>query len=121
MTVDATWLEELVRDVPDFPKPGVVFKDITPLLADATRSGSSIDAIADHFAGVEVDRVRRHRGAGLHPRGAGRLPVRRRLRARPQGRQAALARSSSEEYELEYGTDLLEIHRDGVHRRASGC
>ena len=64
MTVDVTWLEELVRDVPDFPKPGIVFKDVTPLWADASAFRFSIDAIADHYAGVEIDRV-----VGIEARG----------------------------------------------------
>jgi len=113
MTVDATWLEGLVRDVPDFPKPGIVFKDVTPLWADADAFRFSIDAIADHFAGVEVDRV-----VGIEARGfilaapvayrfgAGFVPVR-----KPGKLPAEIA---SEDYELEYGTDRLEVHRDGV-------
>ena len=113
MTVDAMWLESLVRDVPDFPKPGIVFKDVTPLWADANAFRFSIDAIADHFAGVEVDRV-----VGIEARGfilaapvayrfgAGFVPVR-----KPGKLPAEIA---SEDYELEYGIDSLEIHRDGV-------
>ena len=113
MTVDAMWLGELVRDVPDFPNPGIVFKDVTPLWADADAFRFSIDAIADHFAGVEIDRV-----VGIEARGfilaapvayrfgAGFVPVR-----KPGKLPAEIA---SEGYELEYGTDRLEIHRDGV-------
>lgn len=113
MTVDVTWLEELVRDVPDFPKPGIIFKDVTPLWADATAFRFSIDAIADHYAGVEIDRV-----VGIEARGfilaapvayrfgAGFVPVR-----KPGKLPAEIA---SESYELEYGTDTLEIHRDGI-------
>ncbi len=113
MTVDVTWLEELVRDVPDFPKPGITFKDVTPLWADASAFRFSIDAIADHYAGVEIDRV-----VGIEARGfilaapvayrfgAGFVPVR-----KPGKLPAEIA---SESYELEYGTDTLEIHRDGI-------
>jgi adenine phosphoribosyltransferase len=113
MTVDVTWLEELVRDVPDFPKPGITFKDVTPLWADASAFRFSIDAIADHYAGVEIDRV-----VGIEARGfilaapvayrfgAGFVPVR-----KPGKLPAQIA---SESYELEYGTDTLEIHRDGI-------
>jgi adenine phosphoribosyltransferase len=115
MTVDATWLEELVRDVPDFPKPGIVFKDVTPLWADVSAFRFSIDAIADHFAGVDIDRV-----VGIEARGfilaapvayrfgAGFVPVR-----KPGKLPAEIL---GEEYALEYGTDRLEIHRDGVHQ-----
>jgi adenine phosphoribosyltransferase len=113
MTVDVTWLEELVRDVPDFPKPGIIFKDVTPLWADASAFRFSIDAIADHYAGVEIDRV-----VGIEARGfilaapvayrfgAGFVPVR-----KPGKLPAEIA---SESYELEYGTDTLEVHRDGI-------
>ena len=113
MTVDATWLEGLVRDVPDFPKPGVVFKDVTPLWADVSAFRFSIDAIVDHFAGVDIDRV-----VGIEARGfvlaapvayrfgAGFVPVRK------PGKLPG--ETVSEVYELEYGTDQLEVHRDGL-------
>jgi adenine phosphoribosyltransferase len=106
-------LAGLVRDIPDFPRPGVTFKDITPLLADAEAFRVSVDAIAERFAGVGVDRVlgveargfilaapvAYRFGAGFTPvRKAGKLPW----------------RVEAEEYALEYGTDLLEIHRDAL-------
>jgi adenine phosphoribosyltransferase len=106
-------LEGLIRDIPDFPKPGVMFKDITPLLADATAFRATVDGLSDAFAGEEVDRVlgveargfiiaapvAYHFGAGFVPvRKAGKLPW----------------QIEREEYELEYGTDLLEVHRDAV-------
>jgi len=106
-------LEGLIRDIPDFPKPGVVFKDITPLLADTVAFRSTVDGLSDAFAGLEVDRVlgveargfiiaapvAYHFGAGFVPvRKAGKLPW----------------QIEREEYELEYGTDLLEVHRDAV-------
>ena len=50
-------LARLVRDIPDFPKPGVTFKDITPLLGDVDAFRFTVDAIADHFSGYDVDRV----------------------------------------------------------------
>ncbi len=107
-------LAALVRDIPDFPKPGVTFKDITPLLADADGFRSAVDGIADQFDGEQVDRVlgveargfllaapiAYRFGAGLTPvRKAGKLPW----------------QVEAEEYELEYGTDLLEIHRDALN------
>ena len=55
--VDGIGLARLVRDIPDFPRPGVVFKDITPLLADRTAFAKVIDAIADHFADRQVTKV----------------------------------------------------------------
>src|SRR2546430_17742446 len=57
MSRDAGWLKEHIRDIPDFPRPGVVFKDITPLLADVDAFRFTVDAIADRFAGQTIDKV----------------------------------------------------------------
>jgi adenine phosphoribosyltransferase len=104
-------LKSLIRDVPDFPRDGVVFKDITPLLADEMAFSSVIDIIVVHFGRGNVDKVvgieargfilaspvAYHFGAGFVPvRKAGKLPW----------------EAESEEYELEYGTETLQIHRD---------
>ena len=90
-----------------------MFKDVTPLWADVSAFRFSIDAIVDHFAGVDIDRV-----VGIEARGfvlaapvayrfgAGFVPVRK------PGKLPG--ESVSEVYELEYGTDQLEVHRDGV-------
>ena len=113
MSRDARWLEEHIRDIPDFPKPGVVFKDITPLLADVDAFRFTIDAIADHFAGQTVDKVLGVEARGFIPAapvayrfGAGFVPVRKAGKLPWE--------VEKEEYVLEYGTDLLEIHRDAV-------
>ena len=111
MSVD---IGRYVRDIPDFPKPGIVFKDITPLLGDAAAFARVVDGIADHWAGQQIDKV-----LGVEARGfivaapvayrfeAGFVPVRK------TGKLPwAIER---EEYELEYGTDLLEVHRDAIH------
>ena len=113
MERDAAWLKEHIRDIPDFPKAGVVFKDITPLLADVEAFKFTVDALAEHFSGRPVDKVlgieargfivaapvAYHLGAGFVPvRKAGKLPW----------------EIERQEYTLEYGTDLLEIHRDAV-------
>lgn len=102
---------EALRDVQDFPKPGIVFKDITPLLADAALFGEVAAAMADpfreagvtHVAGVESRGfifgavIARELGCGFVPiRKPGKLP----------------ARVVAREYALEYGTDRLEIHSD---------
>src|SRR5438105_6594732 len=114
MAHDASWLKDHIRDIPDFPRPGVVFKDITPLLADVDAFRFAVDAIADHFAGGrEVDKVLGVEARGFiiaapvaYRFGAGFVPVR---------KAGKLPHSiEAEEYELEYGTDLLEIHRDAV-------
>jgi len=111
--VDVERLKALVREVPDFPQPGIVFKDITPLLADEIAFSSVIDLIVVHFGRGNVDKV-----VGIEARGfilaspvayhfgAGFVPVRKKDKLPWE--------TESEEYELEYGTATLEIHRDGV-------
>ena len=111
--MDEAALKSLIRDIPDFPEPGIVFKDITPLLADPDAFRGVVDSIADHFAGAGVTKV-----AGIEARGfifatpvaiqldAGFVPVRKPGKL-PHDVEA-------EDYELEYGSDLLEIHRDAV-------
>ena len=113
MPHDASWLKDHIRDIPDFPQPGVVFKDITPLLADVDAFRFAIDAIADHFAGNEVHKVLGVEARGFilaapvaYRFGAGFIPVRKAGKLPWE--------IEREEYELEYGTDLLEIHRDAV-------
>jgi adenine phosphoribosyltransferase len=113
MGSDLAWLKERIRDIPDFPKPGVVFKDITPLLSDGEAFTAAVDAVAEHFAGQHIDKV-----LGIEARGfiiaapvafrfgAGFVPVR---------KVGKLPWSvEKQEYVLEYGTDLLEIHKDAV-------
>jgi adenine phosphoribosyltransferase len=114
MTVRAGWLTEFIRDIADYPKAGVTFRDITPLLGDAAAFARTIDALVDVFADVSVNRV-----IGVEARGfILAAPVAYRLNAgfvpvRKAGKLPwAVAR---EEYELEYGTDKLEIHRDALH------
>ncbi len=113
MAGEATWLKEHIRDIPEFPKPGVVFKDITPLLADVDAFRFTIDALADHFAGRPVDKVLGIEARGFitaapvaYRFGAGFVPVRKAGKLPWEIEQ--------QEYALEYGTDLLEIHRDSV-------
>ena len=113
-TRDSAWLTSLVRDIADYPKTGVTFRDITPLLGNADGFRQAIDELAEPFQGERIDRV-----VGVEARGfilaaavayrlnAGFVPVRK------AGKLPwAVAR---EEYELEYGTDKLEIHRDAIH------
>jgi adenine phosphoribosyltransferase len=108
------WLKEHVRDIPDFPKEGVVFKDITPLLADEKAFTYTIDAIAHHFDRSDIDKV-----LGIEARGfmvaaplayrftAGLIPVRKKGKLPWEVER--------QEYDLEYGTDLLEIHKDAIN------
>ena len=106
-------LRALIRDVPDFPQEGIVFKDITPLLADDDGFSSAIDLIVVRYGRGNVDKVvgieargfivaspvAYHFGAGFVPvRKAGKLPW----------------EAESQEYALEYGTAVLEIHKDSI-------
>jgi adenine phosphoribosyltransferase len=107
-------LTSLIRDIPDFPEPGVVFKDITPVLADGEALGSLLDAMTEPFLESGVTKV-----AGIEARGftlatpiadrlgAGFIPVR-----KPGKLPWNTVR---EDYQLEYGTDALEIHTDAAH------
>ena len=102
-----------IRDIPDFPKPGVVFKDITPMLAHAATFEAAIAGLAGPFATAEIGAV-----VGIEARGfIVAAPVALRLDAGfvPVRKAGKLPwEIEREEYELEYGTDLLEIHRDAV-------
>lgn len=110
-------LRAAIRDVPDFPKPGIVFKDITPLLANAKLFERATRAMAEPFDGAGITHVvaiesrgfllgapiAQHLGAGLIPvRKPGKLP----------------SKIASVEYALEYGTDRLEIHADACDHEA---
>jgi adenine phosphoribosyltransferase len=106
-------LAGLIRDIPDFPEPGIVFKDITPLLADPAGLDATISVLADPWRDAEVDAVvgieargfilgaavARELGVGFVPiRKAGKLP----------------GATVSQTYGLEYGTDTIEMHDDAV-------
>ena len=104
-------IEALIRDVPDFPEPGIVYKDITPVLADPIAFSTIIDLIVVHFGRGNVDKV-----VGIEARGfilgapvayhfgAGVIPVR---------KKGKLPHDTIDEaYALEYGTASLEIHTD---------
>jgi adenine phosphoribosyltransferase len=102
---------ERIRDVPDYPKPGIVFKDITPLLADHTAFAAVVDAVVAHYGRGTIDKV-----VGIEARGfilaapiayhfgAGFVPVRKR------GKLPAATYEQS--YDLEYGTETIEMHKD---------
>ena len=106
-------LKELVRTVPDFPKPGILFYDITTLLKDKTGFAQLIDALG-RILHRQGDRSRAgHRGARLHLRPRARLSSERRLRPGAQAQEAA-RQTARVSYDLEYGTDSLEIHLDAI-------
>jgi len=106
-------ISSLIRDIPDFPEPGVVFKDITPVLADAEAMAELIEAMAAPFIDLGVSKV-----AGIEARGFTlAAPVAGRLGAGfiPLRKPGKLPHETvREEYELEYGTDALEVHVDAV-------
>ena len=106
-------LKKLIREVPDYPKPGILFYDVTTLLKDKKGFHSLIDRLCEHYQGHTIDLV-----AGIEARGfifapalayslgAGFVPVR-----KPK---KLPSKTQSISYALEYGTDTLEIHEDAV-------
>ncbi len=106
-------LEDWVRDIPDFPQKGVLFKDITPLLQDATAFHTAMDRMAAHYAGAGIEAV-----VGVESRGfilgaplayllnCGFVPVRKFGKLPFQ--------TTSVEYALEYGTNIVEMHNDAI-------
>jgi adenine phosphoribosyltransferase len=106
-------LKKLIREIPDYPKPGILFYDITTLLKNPVGLHKAVDALANHYVGRKIDRV-----VGIEARGfifapmvayrlnAGFVPVR-----KPKKLPAETASAS---YNLEYGQDSLEIHRDAI-------
>lgn len=106
-------LASLIRDIPDFPKEGILFKDITPLLADPAGLHEVIDRIAEAYAGTGVTKVMGAEARGFilgsavaYAMGVGFVP------ARKPGKLPH--DTTSAEYALEYGTDSLEMHVDAV-------
>lgn len=106
-------IESLIRAIPDFPIPGILFRDITPLLADPAGFRSTVDLFVERFRGARVDAVVGIEARGYmlgapvaHALGAGFVPVRK------PGKLPG--EKFSEEYALEYGTNTLEIHADAV-------
>jgi adenine phosphoribosyltransferase len=112
-SMDCNHLKKLIREIPDFPKPGILFYDITTLLKDKTGLATLIDALADYYSAKKVDLV-----LGIEARGfifgpalayrlnAGFVPVR-----KPKKLPAETHKVT---YQLEYGTDSLELHKDAV-------
>jgi adenine phosphoribosyltransferase len=112
MTVPASLdLRDWIRDIPDFPKPGIRFKDITPLLSHPEAFGAAIDRLAEEYAGTKIDTIAAAEargfifGAPLALRlNAGFVPIR-----KPGKLPFA---TIALEYQLEYGSDSLEVHTD---------
>ena len=118
--MDIEQIKALIRDVPDFPEPGIVFKDITPVLADPIAFSTITDLIVVRFGRGNVDKV-----VGIEARGfiiaspvayhfgAGFVPIRK------QGKLPS--ETVGEDYELEYGTATLELHVDGITPGRAGA
>jgi adenine phosphoribosyltransferase len=114
-SADCDRLKKLIREVPDFPKPGILFYDITTLLKDRVGFARLIDALSENYIGKEIDLV-----LGMEARGfifgpalayrlnAGFVPVR-----KPGKLPAETIKIS---YELEYGSNALELHKDAIER-----
>lgn len=115
MALDGIALKKLIREVPDFPKPGILFYDITTLLKDPLGLATLIDQLAEYYLEKRIDLV-----LGIEARGfifgpalayrlnAGFVPVR-----KPGKLPSA---TSAKKYELEYGSNTLEIHRDAIKK-----
>ncbi len=108
-------LKKLIREVPDFPKPGILFYDITTMLKDPRGLRGTIDALRAHYTGTEVDIVIGIESRGFifapavaYALGAGFVPVR-----KPKKLPAEI---SSISYDLEYGSDILEVHTDAISK-----
>ena len=108
-----TRLQEAIRDIPDFPKPGILFKDITPILKDSELCSEIIEAFAFQLKDVEIDMI-----AGIESRGfLFGLMLANRLRVPfvPIRKQGKLPyKKIQQPCELEYGSAILEIHEDAI-------
>ena len=108
-------LKRLIRDIPDFPKKGIIFKDITPLLKDGSAFRQAVDVLADRHKGKRIDLVASVEARGFilgaaiaYKLGTGVVPIRK------KGKLPY--KTVSVTYDLEYGTDTLEMHEDAISR-----
>jgi len=106
-------LKSSIRDIPDFPKKGIIFKDITTLLKDGKKFQKAIDCIVERYKDKKIDKVVSVEARGFifgsaiaYKLGAGVIPVRKKGKLPHETHRI--------EYELEYGKDILEIHKDAI-------
>lgn len=108
-------IRERIRDVPDFPKPGILFKDITPLLASHEGFVTCLDLFQERYAAVRPEVI-----VGIESRGfifGAALAARMAASFVPARKPGKLpAKSDRVDYQLEYGTDAIEMHRDAIAR-----
>jgi adenine phosphoribosyltransferase len=113
MAEAAVQLRDLIRDVPDFPRPGILFKDITTLLKNPQGLSLAVEAMLRPFAGESLDLI-----VGIESRGfilGAPLAVQRRCGFVPVRKPGKLpADTLRQEYQLEYGQDAVEVHRDAI-------
>jgi len=107
-------LKSSIRDIPDFPKKGIIFKDITTLLKDGKKFQKAIDCIVERYKDKKIDKVVSVEARGFifgsaiaYKLGAGVIPVRKKGKLPHETNRV--------EYELEYGKDILEIHKDAIN------
>ena len=117
MTTKRIELEKYIRSIPDWPKKGILFRDITPLLAEPDAFAVAVDALSAAFTEVGIDNVAAVEARGFifgatvaRKLGVGFVPIRK------KGKLPFKTETIS--YDLEYGTDTLEVHRDAVRRGA---
>ena len=106
-------LKDTIRTIPDYPKPGIMFRDVTTLLGQPRAFRRAVDEMVQPYAGTRIDKVAGIEargfilgGAVAHQLGKGFIPVRKKGKLPSE--------TISQEYELEYGTDKVEIHKDAV-------
>ncbi|AOO83595.1 MULTISPECIES: adenine phosphoribosyltransferase [Bosea] len=108
-------LADTIRAIPDYPKPGIIFRDITTLLGDARAFRRAVDELVQPFAGLKIAKIAGIEargfilgGAVAHQLSAGFIPVRKKGKLPHE--------TVSVTYQLEYGTDEIEVHKDAVKR-----
>ena len=108
-------LKSAIRSIPDYPKPGIMFRDITTLLGDARAFRRAVDELVQPWAGSKIDKVAGVEargfilgGAVAHELGRGFVPIRK------KGKLPA--RTIGQDYSLEYGVDTIEIHADAIQK-----
>jgi adenine phosphoribosyltransferase len=117
MAAEGIELQKHIRSIPDWPKKGILFRDITPLLADPKALAASVDALCDGFTEAAIEYVAAVEARGFifgasvaEKLGAGFIPIRK------KGKLPS--KTESVTYDLEYGTDTLEVHIDAVSKGA---
>lgn len=118
MSTQVEHLKELIREIPDWPKKGILFRDITPLLADAQAFNAAVNLIVQPFLDKRIDYVASVEARGFifgvavaQKLGAGIIPIR---------KAGKLPHAThTEEYDLEYGKDKLQVHRDAARKGAT--